>query len=224
MQRAGPSSGSWPSRRDEIEVLDTWHTTGLAGSGSHDVVVAGCHVPAERTYSLVVDPPLDPAPLYRHRWMFFVNIGAVPLGIARAALQEAVRIAETKVIMPTFTLLREEPTLLDRVARAEILIASARAYLWEAVGRTWEALQADRPVDAAWLQVRLATVNAFRSSREAVGLVYEAVGTSGVYSSSPLDRHLRDVVTMAQHILAQPRILVDAGRVLVGLPPTTIGF
>jgi len=210
--------------RGDVEVLDTWHTTGLAGSGSHDVVVAGCHVPADRTYSLLVDTPVDPAPLYRHRWMFFVNIGAVPLGIARAALQEALHIAETKVIMPTFTLLREDPTLLDRVARAEMLISSARAYLWHAVGTTWEALQADRSVEAAWLQVRLATVNAFRSSREAVGLVYEAVGTSGVYSSSPLDRHLRDVVTMAQHLLAQPRTLVDAGRVLVGVPPTTIGF
>ena len=42
----------------------------------------------------------------------FVNISTVSLGIAHAALQEAVRIAETKVIMPTFTLFREEPTLL----------------------------------------------------------------------------------------------------------------
>ncbi len=208
----------------DVEVLDTWHTTGLAGSGSHDVTVAGCHVPAERTFALLEDRPVDPAPLYQHRWMFFSNIGAVPLGIARAALEEAVRVAETKVTMPSFALLREEPTLQERVARAEVLISSARAYLWDTVGQAWSALQDGRPIDAAWLQVRLATVNAFHSSKDAVGLVYEAVGTSGIYASSSLDRHLRDVVTMAQHVLAQPKVLTAAGRALVGLPPDAIGF
>jgi indole-3-acetate monooxygenase len=168
--------------------------------------------------------PVDGSPLYRHRWMFFVNIGAVPLGIARAAIDEAVLVSQTKVTMPEFTHLREEPTVQDRVARAEILVRSARAYLWDAVGVAWDALQDGVPVDDAWLGVRLATTNAFRSSKEAVTLLYEAVGTTGVYSSSMLDRSMRDLITVSQHVLVQPKTLVAAGRALVGLPPNAIGF
>lgn len=208
----------------EVEILDTWHTTGLAGSGSHDVTVAGYHVPEERTYSLLEGVPIDPSPLYQHRWMFFVNIGAVPLGIARAAIDEAVLVSQTKVTMPELTHVREDPTVQERVARAETLVRSARAYLWDAVGDAWDALQQGVPVEDSWLGVRLATTNAFRSSKEAVSLVYEAVGTTGVYSSSMLDRSMRDLITMSQHILVQPKMLVAAGRALVGLPPNAIGF
>jgi indole-3-acetate monooxygenase len=208
----------------EVDVVDTWRTTGLAGSGSHDVTVAGVHVPAERTYSIFESEPIDPSPLYRHRWMFFSNIGAVPLGIARAAIEEAVQVAQTKVSMPSFTLVREDMTVQERVARAETLVRAARAFLWEAVGTAWATAQAGDPIDRAWLDVRLATTNAFRSSREAVSTLYEALGTAGVYSSSPLDRHLRDLLTMSQHILVQPRSAVAAGRVLLGLEADALGF
>ena len=100
-----------------INVVDTWRTTGLAGSGSHDVAVENVFVPADRTYSLFDSAPVDASPLYRHRWGFFVNIATVPLGIARAAIDEAVQVAQTKVSMPTFQPLREEVTVQEHVAR-----------------------------------------------------------------------------------------------------------
>ena len=208
----------------EIDVVDTWRTTGLAGSGSHDVAVEDVFVPAERTYSMFDSPPVDDAPLYRHRWGFFVNIGTVPLGIARAAIDESVQVAQTKVSMPSFQPLRVEPTVQEHVARAEMLVASARAYLYDVVGTYWDALQNDASLDAAWLGVRLATTNAFRASKEAVNLLYEALGTSGVYATSPLDRQLRDITTMSQHIIVQPKTVAAVGRGLLGLPPDAIGF
>ena len=204
----------------DVEVLDTWHTTGLAGSGSHDVTIVGIEVPAERTFSIFEAAPVDASPLYRHRWMFFSNVGAVPLGIARAAIDEAVEVAQTKVSMPSFTLARDDVTVQERVARAEMLVRSARAFLWEALGAAWDVVQAGDPVDRAWVDVRLASTNAFRSSKEAVSMLYEALGTAGVYSSSPLDRHLRDLLTMSQHLLVQPKSTVAAGRACSGFRPT----
>jgi hypothetical protein len=66
--------------------------------------------------------------------------------------------------------------------------------------------------------------HAFISSNEAVGLVYEALGTTGVYRRSPLDRHLRDVITMAQHIVSQTKTYAAASRRFLGLEPDMIGF
>ena len=61
--------------------------------------------------------------------------------------------------------------------------------------------------------------------KEAIGSLYEALGTSGVYRRSPLDRHYRDIATMAQHVLAQTKTSVPSGRVLLGLDSQSfIGF
>ncbi len=52
-----------PARRraatDELEILDTWHTLGLRGTGSHDAVADQVVVPAERVFSLF-DGPVHP--------------------------------------------------------------------------------------------------------------------------------------------------------------------
>jgi alkylation response protein AidB-like acyl-CoA dehydrogenase len=72
--------------------------------------------------------------------------------------------------------------------------------------------------------VRLALVNAAHSSKEAASLLYEALGTTGVYRKSPLDRHVRDLTTLAQHVLCQTKIYAAGGRALLGLPPGTLAF
>jgi indole-3-acetate monooxygenase len=54
-----------------FEVLDTWFSAGLAGSGSHDYRTADLFVPETRSFVLG-DPPLRSEALYRYSW---------PLGI-----------------------------------------------------------------------------------------------------------------------------------------------
>jgi alkylation response protein AidB-like acyl-CoA dehydrogenase len=209
----------------EVEVHDTWHTTGLCGTASGDVSIDGVFVPEERTFSLLADDPVDPSPLYRWRWMFFVNMAGVPLGIARSALAEAKEVAHTKVTMPTFALAQEDAVVQAGIGRAQALVGSARAYVHDTVGRMWDVLLAgdDLPSDL-WTEYRLALTHAAHSSKAAVGLLYEALGTTGVYRSSVLDRHLRDTTTLAQHILTQTKTYTSSGRVLLGLEPLALAY
>ena len=51
-------------RKEDLQVLDTWHTLGLRGTGSHDTVADEVFVPADRVFSLFDGPILD-RPLYR---------------------------------------------------------------------------------------------------------------------------------------------------------------
>jgi transposase len=53
---------------------------------------------------------------------------------------------------------------------------------------------------------------------EAVELLYKARGGSAVYTSNVLDRCLRDVVTMNQHVINSLRAYAMGGRLLLGLP------
>jgi len=54
---------------------------------------------------------------------------------------------------------------------------------------------------------------------EVVQLVYKAAGGGAVYQKGPLDRCLRDLLTMNQHVVGTLRTYEMAGRLLLGLEP-----
>jgi indole-3-acetate monooxygenase len=65
-------------RVSQCEILDTWHTTGLRGTGSNDLRLSDVFVPAEHTFSFQ-DPNLvkRKGPLYAFPFMFFAKAYAV---------------------------------------------------------------------------------------------------------------------------------------------------
>ena len=71
------------ARADQFEIMDTWYTTGLAGSGSNDYRCQDLFVPAEHTFSFA-EPVRRPGALYAFPGAFFANMQGVGLGLARA--------------------------------------------------------------------------------------------------------------------------------------------
>ena len=84
-------------RLSECEILDTWYTTGLRGTGSHDLTIHDLFVPAERTFSFQ-DPNLvkRSGPLYAFPLMFIAKGAAPALGIARHAIDVVIENASRK--------------------------------------------------------------------------------------------------------------------------------
>ncbi len=206
----------------EVKVLDTWRATGLAGSGSHDFEIADAFVPAERSFDLVHEAPRIDTPLYRFPWMVLVNANGVPLGVARAAIDAFRELALQKRVPATGQSLAQQATAQDAVGRAEALLGAARSYLFATVGELWEVLEAGQEASLELrARFRLATLTSFRNSRDAVQLMYEMGGGSALYRTSPLDRHFRDISTLAQHALVHARAYAEMGRAFLGLDPGT---
>jgi indole-3-acetate monooxygenase len=209
-------------RRDEGEVIDTWHTTGLRGSGSHDFAVKDLFLPAERAYGFPSKPRRE-SPLYAYPMMFAYNVPGVALGIARNAIDRFVELAEHKVITtsmlsPRRLMLRDEGYVQSIVARAEGLVGSARGYAYDRLADIWCSLLAgDLPSPRQRALYRIAIAHAHAACVEAVEMLYKAYGGSAVYESGPLDRHLRDVLTINQHTIGSLKVYETAGRVLLGL-------
>jgi alkylation response protein AidB-like acyl-CoA dehydrogenase len=206
----------------DCEILDTWHSGGLRGSGSHDVAVADLFVPGERSFPLFTGRSELTGPLYRGpvtTWQF-AAAAAVPLGIARTAITTLKELAVGKV--PAFQRdpLREQIQVQVRVAQAEALVRSARAFLFDALEELWASVASgDEPTVERSLLLRLASAHAAESALQAVELMYRAGGSSSVYAHSTLDRCMRDVQVAAQHVSFAPVIYERAGRVFLGLPP-----
>ena len=177
---------------DEVEIIDTWTTTGLRGTASHDYAVEDVFVPAERS-CWFMEPPTEPGPLYQMApiAMFATFISAVPLGIARHALDEFVALSQRKVPVLSQDVLADKPVANTKLGRAKALVESGHAYVrgllaeqWAAVGDGHRPTMADR--GALWL----AAAHAGQTALEAIELLYGAAGADAVYATSPLDRCL----------------------------------
>jgi indole-3-acetate monooxygenase len=199
-------------------IIDTWQTTGVRGSGSHDYTVRDRFVPEEHTFPLGA-PSRRPGPLYLWPMTFVLKLSGVALGIAQHALDTLVAAAEGTATSRG-TSLRDEVYAQVAIAEAEALVGSARSYVVETVAALWEAVEAGSPpARPVRTRARLAMTHAFRTCVAAVDRCYEAGGSASLYVPSPLDRCLRDIHTINQHVLVSAKTYEVAGRQFFGLDP-----
>jgi indole-3-acetate monooxygenase len=208
---------------DACEIIDTWNVGGLRGTGSHDVVVRDLFVPISYG-SGFTDPYVLPEPRYRIPPFSRVipGLGAMALGISRAAIETFKEIAGAKTPQRTTQMLRDNHGAQVRVSEAESLVRAARLFLFDALEGVWSPLIATGEVTMeARAHVRLAASHAVTSAVQAVDLIYIGAGASALYTSCPLERAFRDVHAITQHIGVHPRVMETTGRVLFGLEPDT---
>jgi alkylation response protein AidB-like acyl-CoA dehydrogenase len=203
------------------KIIDTWTTSGLRGTGSHDVTVDDCFVPT-RHGSFHTDPFVLGGP--RYEFPFFARItpgvGAMALGVAAGAIETLIDLGGGKRHERTGQPLGEDRGAQTRLAQAEALVHSARLFLFDAVTRLWDGALAGRePTMEGRVLVRLATWHAATSAAQAVDLVYLTGGATSLYATCAIEHAFRDVHAFTQHIAVHPRVLETAGRVLFGLEP-----
>lgn len=204
----------------EIEIIDTWHVSGLMGSGSHDIAVRDCFVPAARAVSLLSDAPREAGVLYRFPvfGMLAVGVASVALGIARRAIDELRTLAAKKTPALTLKPLAERATAQVAVAEAEGSLGGARDHLLATVDAVAARVAAGQAIELGdRARVRVAATSAVRGAAHAVDAMYELGGGSSIYSSSPLQRCFRDVHVVTQHASVASGSLELAGRALLGV-------
>jgi alkylation response protein AidB-like acyl-CoA dehydrogenase len=214
-------------RTSAVEVIDTWSVSGLRGTGSHDYRVADLFVPEDHTINYSAPVAVQTGTLYALPVIsvLAVAIVAVPLGIARSAIDAVVSLAATKTPHGSSTLLRDKPTVQADVARAEALLGSARSYLFSTVGELVEEVaKAATASMQRRVMVRLACAYAAQASAQAVDLMYNAAGGTAIFETGRLERCFRDVHATTQHIATSSSNYETGGRVLLGLDPGTSRF
>ena len=213
----------------QCQILDTWHTTGLRGTGSNDVAVDDQFVPQERTFSFQ-DPELvkRPGPLYAFPFLFIAKGTAPALGVARHAIDAMIEGALAKPARPYTSGKHLEPAkrqcdevyVQEAVGRAETMLAAARAYYFQLMGDLWATLvEGEQPSPRQLALYTTAFTHIVGTCVAVVELVYKAAGGGAVYQKGPLDRCLRDVLTMNQHVIGTLRTYEMSGRLLLGLEP-----
>ena len=111
----------------QCEILDTWYTTGLRGTGSNDILVKDVFVETERTVQSFQDNGLvkRPGPLYAFRSCSYRSRRRWLWGIARCAIDAVIEMANNKAARRYTVGERLEP---PKMMRDDVFIQ-------EAVGR-----------------------------------------------------------------------------------------
>ncbi|WP_086667857.1 acyl-CoA dehydrogenase family protein [Lentzea kentuckyensis] len=209
--------------KSSLEVLDTWHTTGLRGTGSHDSVAHDVFVPDHRILSVLDGPPAGSPALYRFPvfGFFALSVAAAALGNAFGALEDFVTLAGHRSPLGSSRTLAERTSTQAAVAAAEASLRAARAFFYEAVGEAWQAAQGESVPVEARAAVRLAATHATRTARVVVADLYDLAGGGAIYDGAPLQRRFRDAHTATAHFQVNAASYELPGKVLLGVPAQT---
>lgn len=206
----------------EVTIEDTWHVSGLRGTGSHHFHVDDVFVPVDRTLDPMGAPPSLDEPIIRAPLLTVLSLAvtSIALGVGRAALDDIVALATGKVPMLAAGSLATNPLFQHELATAETELRAARALAYELAEATWEtAASGAEPTIGDRALARATSAWATSRSAAIVDMAYRSGGGTTLYSDHPLQRRLRDVHALTQHFLVKADTLTAAGAVLAGHDP-----
>lgn len=201
-----------PSARENIEILDDWHTIGMRGTASNSLMF---HDVAVKPNEIIGEPG---SILGKDMSMWSLGYTAVYIGIAEAAYQftvDYVKKTKSGMGVPLGELDRtqrqigEMAMLLENARRAAEKLGALRGNLGK-MELTFILNQAKY----------LATEAAKELAEQGIRLC----GGRGLHRSLPLERHLRDAVAGIVMPPANDRCLETIGQIALGREAKTLDF
>ena len=210
---------------EQCEIIDTWYTMGMRGTGSNDIEVKEAFVPKARTFPM--QPEYEPGSHYRGPLYRMPIVGAagtgIPtpmLGVARRAIDEVTEIALTKNPVTATGLLKQRSSAQIQLGQAEAILRSGRLLLLHTVDEAWQRCLAGEPHSLTQkADLLLGSTHAMASAVQAVDLAVRIAGTTSIRTSNPLERCFRDIQTMRHHVFASEARYGTCGQVYLGVEP-----
>jgi alkylation response protein AidB-like acyl-CoA dehydrogenase len=202
----------------DVGIVDTWHVSGLRGTGSHDFMLTDVFVPEARTFALgdesTIDAPVMRVPELSLSTLF---IAAVAIGIAQGALDDIEAMATTKVPAFGMATLAANPLFRNRFGCADAELRAARALVYGDAAAAWRTATdgAEFSLEQR-ARIRASTTWAVRAAATVVDVAYTDGGGSSMREDNPLQRRWRDVHAVTQHFAVKPDTFTMAGGVLAG--------
>lgn len=216
-------------RRDEIEILDTWHALGLRGSGANHVQLEEFFVPARRALSMEAlrggdspgghwrERPLYTLPSYP---IFGIGITNGAVGIALEIVAEYNGIAKKKGSIMAEKNVAAFASQHICFAESKAAVDCARQLLKMAADEI-SAIACDEgrlPTLEERARCRALATYAGNIAMDASRAIWDLSGAASVYSSSSLGNLFTDMMVANQHFTQNKDVnFTTYGRMLYGL-------
>lgn len=193
-----------PMQAAEVRVEDTWHTLGMRGTGSHDVVLDGLFVPDAGV--ALKRKAGEWHPLFQIiATTAFPLVYAAYLGVADKAREIALSLAKKRAMTPD---------LRSLVGRMETEWRGAEI----AHGAMLAAVERNAPSADSVNEVMMAKTLMADHAIRAVELAMEVAGGAGFYRAAGLERCFRDIQGARYHPMQRGVQAQYAGALALGEP------
>jgi len=230
-QNPAPDYRTFLVPRGDFKVLDTWHTFGLKGTGSNDIVVEDVFVPEYRTHSSLdgfrgTNPGIDSktVPLYQIPFgqLFPRAVSGSTIGATQGAINAYRDVASKRVGTNTGSKTAEDPHAQMAVARAQSLVDSLRLRLFRIFDELMENARKGVPTDMTKrIQFRYESAAVPEACLAEVLELQKMCGGRAIFTNSPLQRFVLDILAGRAHVANNPyQFGRNFGGVQLGLEST----
>ncbi len=212
--------------RSDYRIEDTWHSMGLQGTGSNDIVVEGAFVPDYRTHKqsdgfLGTNPGVDQgsAHLYHLPWaQLFIRVVSTPaIGAASHALALYSDMVKGKASGDVTKLAQDTSTQM-RIAEARNTIAEMTTVLLANFDTMMDTLRAGKTIaleDRILYRYQASLV--IEKSMAVVDSLFSSAGGSSVFRGSAIQQCFLDIHTARAHVANNPTAFArNLGAVALG--------
>jgi 3-hydroxy-9,10-secoandrosta-1,3,5(10)-triene-9,17-dione monooxygenase len=212
--------------RTDYRIEDTWHSMGLQGTGSNDIVVEDVFVPDYRTHKQSdgfegTNPGVDEdsAPLYHLPWaQLFIRVVSTPaIGAARDALSLYTALVQGKASGDVTKLAKDTGTQM-RIAVARNTLEEMTTVLLANFDAMMGALHAGNTIsldDRILYRYQASLV--IEKSIEVVDSLFSSAGGSSVFHGSAIQQRFLDIHTARAHVANNPTAFArNLGAVALG--------
>ena len=219
--------------RADFAIDDNWHTVGLAATGSKNILLKAAFVPDHRVLPVARMTRLRSAtecayqnPSYRLPMLSFVPsaLGATVLGAARGAIADFITATRARTTRGGLSQ-GQSPVagyagVQMRIAEALAASDAAETIMLRDMKQALATLRSGRLSPEDRIAMRRGQAFSVRLALQAVELVANATGVSGIFSDNPVHRAFRDAVAASRHIsLNWDAVATLVGAHALGLEP-----
>ncbi|MBW0016646.1 MAG: acyl-CoA dehydrogenase [Mycobacterium sp.] len=207
---------------DDVVVADVWHTAGMRGTGSQDVIVTDVFVPEHRMISVADIYAGDGPGAHAHdvstyRWPMVPALAltaAMPvLGAAEWVTELFAKRLGDRILAYSGVAQKDQPAAQARLADAIVRLRALRTLIADTADDIERIVATGTRVNRATrANARLAAAHTVRECRWIISDLMEASGASAHFLSSPLQRAKRDVDIASGHVVFD----YDVSRELAG--------
>ena len=208
--------GFVPTNR--IEFQGNWDVLGLAGTGSVDYQVPEQFVPEAFTFDAANFEPRRGSPSGRMDFFSTAMLyhSAMALGVGKRALEEIVKIADSKKTRPNAAPIGEQQLFLHDFNLHEGGLRGARAFVSETVDGGLRAAESGRPLgEVEKARFRQSCTVAHKMAMQAVEFAYFWGGSVPLRRPHPLGRCMLDMHALNQHLLVDHNNLVTTAPTIM---------
>jgi len=215
--------------KNDYQIVDTWNSVGLGGTGSNDVEVRDAFVPEALTVAVsdlaggpTPGSPANPNALYALPVfsLFPYVLSGVALGNAQACLDDYVSVARVRASTYSRAKLADMQSTQIKIAEASAKIDAARRIMRSnCIEAMADARRGHIPDMAAKTRLRRDGAFSVNLCTEAVSLLFSASGARGLFTTGVLQRQFRDAHAINSHLAFNfDAAGTNYGRVALGLP------